>query len=167
MLPVRQAMEYATDQKSIVDTLYKGIYAPAHAPVDPTTLGFDKSLESIYSFDPDKAKQLLDQAGWKAGSDGMRSKDGQPLEIMFINLAGFGFDDIAQLMQAQFKDIGMKMDITQQSFPAVQDALHRGDHKWRPSSSMPSTRPSPTRSTRPRRLARSTGCTTATRMSTS
>ena len=71
-------------------------------------------------------------AGWTAGSDGMRSKDGQPLEIMFINLAGFGFDDIAQLMQAQFKDIGMKMDITQQSFPAVQDALHRGDHNMAP-----------------------------------
>ena len=131
-LPVRQAMEYATDQKSIVDTLFNGIYEPAHAPVDPTTLGFDKSLESIYTFDPDKAKQLLDGAGWTAGSDGMRSKDGQPLEIMFINLAGFGFDDIAQLMQAQFKDIGMKMDITQQSFPAVQDALHRGDHNMAP-----------------------------------
>ncbi len=131
-LPVRQAMEYATNQQAIVDTLFKNIYQPAHAPVDPTTLGFDKSLESIYTFDPAKAKSLLDGAGWKAGSDGMRSKDGKALEILFINLAGFGFDGIAQLMQAQFKDIGMKMDITQQSFPAVQDALHRGDHNMAP-----------------------------------
>ncbi len=131
-LPVRQAMEYATNKKAIVDTLFSGIYAPAYAPVDPTTLGFDKSLEQIYTFDANKAKQILDGAGWKAGSDGMRSKDGKPLEILFINLAGFGFDGIAQLMQAQFKDIGMKMDITQQSFPAVQDALHRGDHNMAP-----------------------------------
>lgn len=131
-LQVRQAMEYATNQQAIVDTLFKGIYQPAHAPVDPTTLGFAKSLESIYTFDPAKAKQLLDSAGWVAGSDGMRSKNGKALEILFINLAGFGFDGIAQLMQAQFKDIGMKMDITQQSFPAVQDALHRGDHNMAP-----------------------------------
>ncbi len=131
-LPVRQAMEFATNKKAIVDTLFSGIYEPAYAPVDPTTLGFDKSLESIYTFDADKAKSLLEGAGWKAGSDGMRSKDGKALEILFINLAGFGFDGIAQLMQAQFKDVGMKMDITQQSFPAVQDALHRGDHNMAP-----------------------------------
>jgi peptide/nickel transport system substrate-binding protein len=131
-LAVRQAMEWATDKKSIVDTLFTGVYEPAFAPVDPTTLGFDKSLESIYTFDPDKAKQLLDQAGWKAGSDGMRSKDGKALEILFINLSGFGFDGISQLMQAQFKNVGIKMNITEQSFPAVQDSLHRGDHNMAP-----------------------------------
>ncbi len=131
-LAVRQAMEFATDKKSIVDTLFTGVYEPAFAPVDPTTLGFDKSLESIYTFDPDKAKQLLEDAGWKAGSDGMRSKDGKALEVLFINLSGFGFDGISQLMQAQFKDVGIKMNITEQSFPAVQDTLHRGDHNLAP-----------------------------------
>ena len=129
---VRQALEFAVDKNAIVNTLFSGIYAPAYAPVDPTTLGFDKSLESIYTFDKAKAQSLLDGAGWKAGADGMRSKAGKPLEILFINLAGFGFDGIAQLMQAQFKDVGVKMDITQQSFPAVQDALHRGDHNLCP-----------------------------------
>lgn len=131
-LAVRQALQFATNKQAIVDTLFTGIFEPAYAPVDPGTLGFDESLESIYPFDPDKARQLLDDAGWTVGPDGMRSKDGQPLEILFINLAGFGFDDIAQLMQAQFKDIGVTMNITQQSFPAVQEALHRGEHNLAP-----------------------------------
>ena len=51
----------------------------------------------------------------------VRKKDGQELKLKFINLADFGFDDISLIMQAQFQEVGIKTDITAESFPTVGD----------------------------------------------
>lgn len=125
---VRQALEYATDQATIIKTLYFGLYTAADSIYTPNTPGYDPPTQAIYKFDASKAGQLLDQAGWTKGSDGMRQKNGQPMKLNFINISGFGFDGISQLMQSQFKDVGIAVDISDQSFPAVGDAYNRGDH---------------------------------------
>jgi peptide/nickel transport system substrate-binding protein len=127
-LNVRKALQYATDQQAIIKTLYFGLHAAADQIFTPITPGYDPSLKGLYSHDPQKAGQLLDQAGWTKGSDGMRQKNGQPMKLNFINISGFGFDGISQLMQSQFRDVGIAVDISDQSFPAVADAYNRGDH---------------------------------------
>ena len=81
----------------------------------------------MYSYNQDKAKQLLDEAGWTL-SGGTRQKNGQPLKLNFVNIANFGFDDISQFMQAQFREVGIQTDISAQSFPAVGDTYNKGDH---------------------------------------
>ncbi|HEY7034334.1 MAG TPA: ABC transporter substrate-binding protein [Thermomicrobiales bacterium] len=123
---VRQALEFATSQEQIVDALYKGVYEPAHNLFLPGTTGRDDSLNSMYTYNPDKAKQLLDEAGWTLDGD-VRKKNGQELKLKFINLAGFGFDDISTLMQAQFQEIGIQTDISAEAFPAVGDTLNNGN----------------------------------------
>src|SRR6266576_3327845 len=125
---VRQALQYATDQATIIKTLYFGLYTAADSVYTPITPGYDKATQAIYKYDPAKAGQLLDQAGWTKGSNGMRQKNGQAMKLSFINISGFGFDGISQLMQSQFKDVGIAVDISDQSFPAVGDAYNRGDH---------------------------------------
>ena len=125
---VRQALEYATDQATIIKTLYFGLYTAADSVYTPLTPGYDPGTQAIYKYDPAKAGALLDQAGWTKGSNGMRQKNGQALKLSFINISGFGFDGISQLMQSQFKDVGIAVDISDQSFPAVADAYNRGDH---------------------------------------
>jgi peptide/nickel transport system substrate-binding protein len=125
---VRKALLYATDQQAIIKTLYFGLHTAADEIFTPITPGYDPSLKNMYSHDPTKAGQLLDQAGWTKGPNGMRQKNGQPLKLSFINISGFGFDDISQLMQSQFRDVGIQVDISDQSFPAVGDAYNRGDH---------------------------------------
>jgi peptide/nickel transport system substrate-binding protein len=127
-LTVRQALQYATDQSAIIKTLFFGLHQAADSVFTPITPGYAHSTQAIYSHNPTKAGQLLDQAGWTKGSDGMRQKSGQPLNLKFINISGFGFDGISQLMQSQFKDVGIAVDISDQSFPAVADAYNRGDH---------------------------------------
>lgn len=126
-LTVRQALEYAIDRKAIIDTLFQGLYEPADSIFTPGTPGYDKS-QAIYSYDKAKAGQLLDSAGWRAGSDGMRSKNGQPLKLEFINISGFGFDGISQLMQAQLKQVGIDAQITDQAFPSVSTTYNQGAH---------------------------------------
>jgi peptide/nickel transport system substrate-binding protein len=123
---VRQALEFAVSQEQIIDALYKGVYEPAHNLFLPGTTGRDDSLNSMYTYNPDKAKQLLDEAGWTLDGD-VRKKNGQELKLKFINLAGFGFDDISTLMQSQFQAIGIQTDISAESFPAVGDTLNNGN----------------------------------------
>jgi len=125
---VRKALLYATDQQAIIKTLYFGLHTAADQVFTPITPGYDSALKGRYTHDAVKAGQLLDQAGWTKGSNGMRQKGGQPLKLTFINISGFGFDDISQLLQSQYRDAGIQVDISDQSFPAVGDAYNRGDH---------------------------------------
>ncbi len=125
---VRQALQFATNQEAIIEALYKGIYEPAHNIFLPGTLSYDPTLDKMYRYDAGRAKSLLEEAGWKAGAGGVRQKDGQPLRLVFINIANFGFDQISQLLQAQWQDVGIQTDISAQSFPTVAETYNRGDH---------------------------------------
>jgi peptide/nickel transport system substrate-binding protein len=125
---VRKAILYAANQGEIIDALYHGMYEPAYTPLDPSTQGYDPSFKDMYQYDPDKAEGLLDDAGWvDSDGDGIRDKDGQPLVIHYVDLAGFGFEEMAVLLQANLKKVGIDMEITAESFPAVQDTYHAGD----------------------------------------
>ncbi|MGH3273374.1 MAG: ABC transporter substrate-binding protein [Streptosporangiaceae bacterium] len=126
-LAVRQAIEFATDNTSIISTLFKGLYTPATSVLTPVTPGYAAD-QDLYSFNLAKAGQLLDGAGWKKGSNGMRSRGGQPLSLEFVNIANFGFDGISQLMQAQLATAGFHVTITDQAFPAVGTTYNQGKH---------------------------------------
>jgi peptide/nickel transport system substrate-binding protein len=124
---VRKALNYAADQDAIIKALYNGVYTPAVSVYDEGTPGFDAKTQDLYPHDPDKAGQLLDDAGWKRGSGGTRQKAGQDLTVKIINISNFGFDNISQLLQAQFKAVGVKMDISEEGFPGVFDTYNKGD----------------------------------------
>ena len=123
-LAVRQAIQYAVDKKSILDTLFEGQFDPAHSVLTSSTPGY---VADGVDFDAGKANQTLDQAGWAKGSDGMRSKNGTPLVLNLINITGFGFDDMSTLLQAQLKKVGVAVTITGQGFPAVATTYNKGD----------------------------------------
>jgi peptide/nickel transport system substrate-binding protein len=125
---VRRALILATDQKQMISTLFDDQYVPATQMLTPNTEGYDDSLKALYATNLDKANQLLDQAGWKKGSDGIREKNGKRLELQMINIAGFGFDQIAQLLQAQLKKAGFDVKISAESFPTVAATMNAGKH---------------------------------------
>ena len=120
---VRQAIEYAIDKKSIINTLFEGQFDPADSVLTPTTPGY---VSSGVGYDPAKAQQRLDQAGWTRGGDGMRRKNGTPLSLNLVNITAFGFDNISTLMQAQLKTIGVAATISDQGFPAVATTYNQG-----------------------------------------
>ena len=125
---VRRALILATDQKQMISTLFDDQYVPATQMLTPNTEGYDDSLKTLYATNLDKANQLLDEAGWKKGSDGIREKDGKRLELQMINIAGFGFDQISQLLQAQLKKAGVDVKISAESFPTVAATMNAGKH---------------------------------------
>ncbi|MDQ0728875.1 TIGR04028 family ABC transporter substrate-binding protein [Microbacterium sp. W4I20] len=77
---VRQAIIAAVDAQEVVDTLFTDNYPVATSVLSSEALGYKDESEH-YAYDPDKAADLLDEAGWKPGSDGIREKDGERLAI--------------------------------------------------------------------------------------
>ena len=65
---VRQALNYATDKKAIVNAVFMGSGSVAKSPIPPNMLGFNKDLKD-YSYDPEKAIALLKQAGLEKGAE--------------------------------------------------------------------------------------------------
>jgi peptide/nickel transport system substrate-binding protein len=129
-LAVRQAMLYAVDQKTIVDVLFKDVYKSASSPLEPPTLGYDASIAGMYTANPTKAAQLLDGAGWKMGSGGIRQKNGVALKALFINIANDQFDQIAQIVQADLRKVGIDLQLQNESEPTVFSTYNQGPQNF-------------------------------------
>ncbi|MEA2527047.1 MAG: peptide/nickel transport system substrate-binding protein [Thermomicrobiales bacterium] len=123
---VRQAMSYALDKRVITDVIFKKTVEPAWGPLEKLTPGYNPAVESYYNYDPEKAKQLLDEAGWVMDGD-VRKKDGQELKALFIVVAKDNFDEPAQVLQSQFKDVGINLELTSEAEPTVFNTYNRGD----------------------------------------
>jgi peptide/nickel transport system substrate-binding protein len=128
-LKVRQALEYAIDRQAIVDTLFLGVYPAAYGPLSPGTLGYWAGAEDMYGHDPAKAESLLDEAGWvDTDGDGIRDKDGQPLELWWPTFQYQRMDQLAQMVQAQLKEVGISLKVEALTFPAIYDAWNKCEH---------------------------------------
>ena len=71
---VRQAIAHAIDKKFVLDTIFLGYAAEATGPVPKNAPAFYTDDVTTYDFDVEKAKALLDEAGFPAGADGVRFK---------------------------------------------------------------------------------------------
>ncbi|RZB17047.1 ABC transporter substrate-binding protein [Streptomyces sp. F001] len=72
---IRQALDAAVDREAMVDKVLDGAGRPAYGPLPVDDPWFAKGIERTQ--DLDKAKRILDEAGWKPGTDGIRAKDGR------------------------------------------------------------------------------------------
>ena len=116
---VRQAINFGIDREAIVNTLYKGTGTPAIGPLTAQMLD-DQSLRDMYPYDPDKAKALLEEAGWtEIGSDGIRSNaNGDRLAIVINSIDyGSGPFEIDQFIQAQMLALGIDATLKAQARP--------------------------------------------------
>ncbi|HLZ31665.1 MAG TPA: ABC transporter substrate-binding protein [Chloroflexota bacterium] len=108
---VRQAMEYAVDREGLNKSVFQDLDKVAWSPLMRPTFAYDPSTESLYSFDPEKAKQLLDAAGWKPGGDGIRSKGAQRLEISFPIISRPLDKAEAESIQGSLRDVGIDLQV--------------------------------------------------------
>ena len=81
---VRQALIYALDRQGLIDSVLQGQGIVAHSPMLPGTWAHDPAIKR-YAHDPEAAKRLLDEAGWRdANGDGVREKDGKKLAFILV-----------------------------------------------------------------------------------
>ena len=79
---VRQAVNYACNVKGYTESLQKGGDLTPGC-VSPLAFGYDDTVKP-YSYDPNQAKKVLTDAGYKPDSDGVMAKDGKRLEFSFV-----------------------------------------------------------------------------------
>ena len=82
---VREAIQYAIDKQTMVDTL---LYGNVNVGTTVLPSGFFGCPQPASEFSVEKANALLDEAGWKMGADGIREKDGQKLELKITSTSG-------------------------------------------------------------------------------
>lgn len=127
-LAVRQAMQYAVNQDVIVKTLYRGMYEPSRDLLDPTSHGYDPTIKETYRYDPQRAKDLLEKAGWKMGPDGIRVKDGKRLEVLFIMQPTFDAYNWGPFVQAQLRDVGIDLKLSKETIANLMPMYRKGVH---------------------------------------
>ena len=110
---VRKAIAAAIDRKRIIDAALAGYATPAYGPVPP-----DNPLAlSAPAPNSKAADSLLDVAGWARGADGQRTKSGKPLAFTLLTV-GSGDNAVEQLLQADMRAHGIRMEIRQLEFGA-------------------------------------------------
>ena len=113
---VRQAINYALDKQTFVDTIIEGRGLVANSYINAAIPGWTDEVEA-YPYDPEKAKELLAEAGYP---------DGFECSI-FVN--GDLRTRSAQILQAQLADVGIKVDISTYEWGALLDTLNAGEHE--------------------------------------
>jgi peptide/nickel transport system substrate-binding protein len=79
---VRKAMILAVNQDELAQTAFQELGLPAYSAISPTTWAFSEEADSMYRFNLEEAKRLLEEAGWiDSDGDGVREKDGQTLTV--------------------------------------------------------------------------------------
>ena len=124
---VRQAFILGLDRQTIISTHYQGYAEVANIPVSPTSWAYTDEIGNT-KYDPEKAKQLLDEAGWVEGADGIREKDGKKLTVYYFTSAGGLGDTLIPIAKENYSEIGIDLQVEQMDFNALLSRVGNGDH---------------------------------------
>jgi peptide/nickel transport system substrate-binding protein/oligopeptide transport system substrate-binding protein len=112
---LRQALNYAVNREGISELVINGRYGPAKGILPPGMPGYNPNIKG-YEYNPEKAKQLLKEAGYP---------DGIELTLMYNNNPRHR--SIAEAIQAQVSELGIKLNLKVQDWGTHLDACSRGE----------------------------------------
>jgi peptide/nickel transport system substrate-binding protein len=122
---VRQAFMYALDRESMVNDIRLGYGTVAQGTQPVISYAYaPEEITTVYTYDPEKAKSLLADAGWTdSDGDGVVDKDGVPLAFEFLYPGGSPtWDQVAAYLQDAWAAIGVSMTPRSLEFPALIEA---------------------------------------------
>ena len=124
---VRQALQHATNKQAISDGIFYGLEQPADTLFAKTVPYCDIDLEP-YAYDVELAQSMLDEAGWVVGSDKIREKDGQKLNIdLLYNSDSVTEKAIAEYLQSEYQKIGIALNIHGEEEQSYRDNMKAGN----------------------------------------
>ena len=113
---VRQAISYAIDREEIINGVYDGVGIPAKGPLAPGVFGYDENVEGI-SYDIEKAKELLAEAGYEDGLDLSIWTNDSPERV-----------NTAVYLQESLQEIGINLTVEQLEWGAYLEETAAGNH---------------------------------------
>lgn len=135
---VRQAIAYAIDRQALIgegpgEGLLQGHGTIINSPIAVQFWAYDEDAAVTYEYDPDKANEMLDEAGYEMGDDGFRTDpDGNEWELNLNYPAGNQLRErAAPIIQEYLEEVGIKVDLRQPKEMSVyQDELEKDDTDW-------------------------------------
>src|SRR5690606_20860538 len=114
---VRQALYYGMNKQVIIDAIYYGVPQSTESFAPREAWAYNPDLEP-HVYDPVRANQILDDAGWVPGSRGVREKDGVRLAIKISTTTGNALrEQVQQLLIQDWAAIGVELSI--ENMPAA------------------------------------------------
>ena len=115
---VREALFTGIDRSTLAQIQFNGLdyteQLPGSIVLYQTQQGYEDNFSPVVQYDQEKAKQLLNDAGWAVGSDGIREKEGKKLALRYVS---FGDSQLvkstAAAMQKMLKDLGVDLSIVE------------------------------------------------------
>lgn len=109
---IRRAINHAVNRQAVVQAVWFGNAQPADAYLNPNVTGFDEEAAKLVpQYDPDAARRVLDEAGWRPGSDGIRVKDGQRASFVVYGIQSNEWRQTTEAIQADLRRVGIEMRI--------------------------------------------------------
>ena len=128
---VRQAIRAGIDIDTLRDQVLQDYGQPATSFVPSVyeTWALPEDDPAITGFNVEKAKKLLDDAGWKEGSDGIREKDGEKLQLRFLTDSDATVEqNTAKFLKPWMKDIGISLKNEASDVDTVSERTTKGDY---------------------------------------
>ena len=120
---VRRALTMATDRRAMLKNAFDTVGQPLYGPFPHTSPVADTTLPQIL-YDTTRAKALLDSAGWTAGPDGIRVKNGHRLEFAIsVPNSSASRKQYATLLQEAFRRVGASATIDLSDYPTYMSKL--------------------------------------------
>lgn len=125
---VRQAINYAIDRETIVNSVLSGYGTTAEGLFPPQFYWANKDI-APYNYDTEKAKTLLNEAGWvDSNGDGIRDKNGKPMKITFVTYPERAeLPPIAEVIQQQLNKVGIETELKVLNYDAAESLRYKGD----------------------------------------
>lgn len=125
---VRQALSYGIDREEMAENVLFEVGRPATGIFLPEMHWANRDLEP-YPYDPEKAKELLSEAGWTdSDGDGIRDKTGKSLKLSLLTYPNRpGLPPIGEAMAAQYRELGIGVRYEVMEWGGISDRLKEGD----------------------------------------
>lgn len=126
---VRRALLFATNREEIVQAIFGGFSPAATGPLTSATFGHVEMPATLVRFDPTEAIRLLEEAGYMdTDGDGVRERNGQPLLLDAVLMTWGSLPEVAQLLQSQWKAVGIQLQLRTLTYPAALEVARTGDY---------------------------------------
>lgn len=135
---VRLALSHATDKQAVMDMVaYNSGAVVQNGPLSATMEGYWSGIEEMgYDFDLEKARELMQNAGYQTNANGVLEKDGQPftIELNLINGSEIS-NQCAEILRAQWRELGIDVQLLQMDRGMFYEKMISGNYtaslmKW-------------------------------------
>lgn len=126
---VRQALMFSLDRQAFADEIFLGQAIVATSNLSPAVAEFYNPDVAQYTFDQDRSREILDEAGWVEGSDGIREKDGVRAEFTMMVFQGdTQRRPEAEVAQQWWLEIGVDCQLQEGVTSEILNGLRAGEY---------------------------------------